>query len=270
MRPIKVGIIGFGTIGRAIGARIREHASVSDVYATNRSGKFPSELHGFVTGYGNHATAERTDVVMLCVKPLQLRGVLREIAAALNGDKILVTCAGSLSTVTICDWLGKAVPVIRAMPNMPCRIGQGMTALARGHGVTSEQLAIVESLFAAIGRIALIDEHLMNAATAISGCGPAYAYLVMEALYEAGVRLGLPREVARLLVAQTTMGSAKVLLETDLNPALLKDEVATPAGCTVEGLAELEEGRIRHAFLRAAEAAAKRSISLTAEAASEM
>jgi pyrroline-5-carboxylate reductase len=150
------------------------------------------------------------------------------------------------------------------MPNMPCRICAGMTVLAAGPGATPEHVALAESLFDTLGRTATIDERLMDAATGISGCGPAYAYVIVEALSDAGVKLGLPRNVARLLAAQTLLGSAKMVLESDVHPAALKDEVTTPAGCTTDALMELEDGKLRHTLLRAAVAAAKRSASLAA------
>jgi pyrroline-5-carboxylate reductase len=117
-------------------------------------------------------------------------------------------------------------------------------------------------MFETLGRVAVIDERLMDAATGISGCGPAYAYVIIESLSDAGVKLGLPREVARLLAAQTIMGSAKMVLSSDAHPAALKDEVTTPAGCTIDGLMELEDGKLRHTLLRAAVAAATRSATL--------
>jgi pyrroline-5-carboxylate reductase len=167
-----------------------------------------------------------------------------------------------VSTAQVREWIGDRAPVVRAMPNMPCRIGEGMTVIAAGAGATADHLALAESVFATLGRTARIEERMMDAATGISGCGPAYAYVIIEALSDAGVKLGLSRDVARLLVAQTMLGSAKMVLESTTHPAALKDEVTTPAGCTIDGLMELEDGKLRHTLLRAAVAAATRSASL--------
>lgn len=210
----------------------------------------------------NLALAKRADVILLCVKPFQVEGVLRPIAEALRPEQLIVSCAASVSTAQVRAWTGERVAVIRSMPNMPCRIREGMTVLAPGAGATPEHVALAESLFATLGLTATIDERLMDAATGISGCGPAYAYVIIEALSDAGVKLGLPRAIARTLVAQTILGSAKMVLQSDLHPAALKDEVTTPAGCTTDALMELEDGKIRHTLLRAAVAAAERSAKL--------
>jgi pyrroline-5-carboxylate reductase len=258
-----VGIIGLGTLGRAIAAGLREHATVRAIHGTNRRAA-PLPDHPHVTvGSDNRTLAECADVIVLCVKPFQVESVAREIADVLTPEKMIVTCAASVSIAQVRAWTGERVQVIRAMPNMPCRIGEGMTVLAPGEQATEQHAALVESLFATLGRTAIIDERLMDAATGISGCGPAYAYVIIESLSDAGVKLGLPRDVARLLVAQTIMGSAKMVLASDTHPAALKDEVTTPAGCTIDGLMELEEGRLRHTLLRAAVAAATRSATLT-------
>jgi pyrroline-5-carboxylate reductase len=199
---------------------------------------------------------------MLCVKPFQVEGVAKEIKDVLTPDKLVITCAASVSLAKLQTWAGERIPTVRAMPNMPCRIGEGMTVLAAGTHATVEHLQLAQSLFETLGRVAVIDEQLMDAATGLSGCGPAYAYVIIESLSDAGVKLGLARDVARLLAAQTIMGSAKMVLSSDAHPAALKDDVTTPAGCTIDGLMELEDGKLRHTLLRAAVAAAKRSAQL--------
>jgi pyrroline-5-carboxylate reductase len=151
------------------------------------------------------------------------------------------------------------------MPNTPFRVGEGMTVLAPGSHATQEQVEFARSLFDKNGRTAIVEERLMDAVTGISGCGPAYMYVVIEALSDAGVKLGLPRQTARLLASQTMLGAAKLVLSSEAHPAALKDEVTTPAGCTIDGLMELEDGKLRHTLLRAAVAAAKRSASLAEE-----
>lgn len=258
-----VGIIGMGTLGRAIAAGLREHRDVRAIGGTTRRGLAHPQASHVEAHANNRALAKAADVVLVCVKPFQVEAVAREIADCLTGEKLIVTTAASVSIAQVREWTGDRAPVIRAMPNMPCRIRQGMTVLAAGPQTTAAHIELAESLFATLGRTATIDERLMDAATGISGCGPAYAYLIIESLSDAGVKLGLSRDVSRLLVAQTIMGAAKMVLEGDTHPAALKDEVTTPAGCTIDGLMELEDGKLRHTLLRAAVAAAKRSASLS-------
>ncbi len=258
-----VGIIGLGTLGRAIALGLRDHTAVRALYGTNRCAT-PLADHPYILILdGNRALVERSDVVVICVKPFQVEGVSREIASLLTPEKLVISCAASVTIAQVQAWTGDRAPIVRAMPNMPCRIGEGMTVLARGVRATPEHLERAQSLFETLGRVAVIEEGLMDAATGISGCGPAYAYVIIESLSDAGVKLGLPRDVARLLVAQTLMGSAKMVLTSDVHPAALKDDVTTPAGCTIDGLMEIEDGKLRHTLLRAAVAAARRSATLT-------
>ena len=258
-----VGIIGLGTLGGAIAQGLRGHSRVSEIVATTRRGVTEGE---FSVSTDNRDLARRCDVVFLCVKPFQIERVVREIAADLPSDTLVITAAAAISTAQVEGWIGgRDVPVIRAMPNTPFRVGEGMTVLAAGSHATPQHLELAETLFASHGRTAIVEERLMDAVTGISGCGPAYMYVIIEALSDAGVKLGLPRETARLLVAQTMLGSAKLVLNSTTHPAALKDEVTTPAGCTIDGLMELEDGKLRHTLLRAAVAAAKRSASLASE-----
>jgi pyrroline-5-carboxylate reductase len=257
-----VGILGYGTLGRAIAAGLNEHDGVDSVIATTRRGFEAHNDARVEASADNQELARRADVILVCVKPFQVESVLTPIASLLRPEQLIVSCAASVSTAQVRSWTGDRVPVVRAMPNMPCRIREGMTVLAAGSGASQAHVALAESLFDTLGLTATIDERLMDAATGISGCGPAYAYVIIEALSDAGVKLGLPRAIARTLVAQTILGSAKMVLESDIHPAALKDEVTTPAGCTTDALMELEDGKIRHTLLRAAVAAAERSAQL--------
>src|SRR5216684_668134 len=143
------------------------------------------------------------------------------------------------------------IPVVRAMPNTPCAVGYGMTALCKGKFAEQRHLESASALFGVVGRTVVVDEKHMDAVTGLSASGPAYIYIILESLAEAGVKVGLPRDVATLLAAQTTMGAAKVVLETGDHPALLKDAVTTPAGCTIDGILELEEGKLRVTLIKA-------------------
>jgi pyrroline-5-carboxylate reductase len=168
-----------------------------------------------------------------------------------------------VTTAQIAEWSGGRAAVVRAMPNTPCLIGEGMTVFCAGPGAGGEQLKIAERIFGTVGKAVALEESLMDGVTGLSGCGPAYVYLVIEALSEAGVKVGLPRKTATLLAAQTLAGSARMVLERGEHPAALKDEVTTPAGCTIDGIMALEEGKLRVTLIKAVLAAAKRSRSLS-------
>jgi pyrroline-5-carboxylate reductase len=207
----------------------------------------------------NLQAAQHADVILLGVKPQQLNDVVHNIAPALKPGKLLISFAASVKTSAIEEATGSEVSVIRAMPNTPAMVGAGVTAICRGRFVSDAQLALAELIFATVGRTVIVDEKHMDAVTGLSGSGPAFLYIILEALAEAGVNVGLPRDIATLLAAQTTFGAAKMVLETGSHPALLKDEVTTPAGCTVEGILELEEGGLRVTLIKAVKRATERA-----------
>jgi pyrroline-5-carboxylate reductase len=167
--------------------------------------------------------------------------------------------AASVPTSRIERLLKRAVPVVRAMPNTPCVVGCGMTGLCKGKFATAQHLEIASALFGVVGRTVVVDEKLMDAVTGLSASGPAFIYIILESLAEAGVKVGLPRDVATLLAAQTVLGAATVVLETGEHPAQLKDTVTTPAGCTIDGILELEEGKLRVTLIKAVVKAAQRA-----------
>ena len=258
-----IGILGCGTLGRAIAQGLRSHPSVERIAATTRSQRARKTDLGDVVPVGsNRELASISDVVIVCVKPSQVEAVAREIAHDLRPDALVVSAAAAISTAALQEWTGGTAAIVRAMPNMPARIGQGMTALAAGTNADASHLELARELFATLGRVVVVEERLMDAVTGISGCGPAYVYLIVEALAEAGVSLGLPRAVALELAAQTLLGSAAMVLQTGIHPAALKDEVTTPAGCTIDGLLALENGGLRSTLVRAVTAAATRSAQL--------
>ena len=214
---------------------------------------------GITVTTDNLKAAKDADVILLGVKPQQLTDVVRSIAPVLDPGKLLISFAASVKTSAIEEAAGCQLSVIRAMPNTPAMIGAGITAICRGKFVTGEQLALAEQIFATVGRTVIVDEKHMDAVTGLSGSGPAFLYIIIEALAEAGVNVGLPRDIATQLAAQTTYGAAKMVLETGSHPALLKDEVTTPAGCTVEGILELEEGGVRVTLIKAVKRATERA-----------
>ena len=207
---------------------------------------------------------EQADLILIGVKPFQVPDLVAEIKPALTPAKTLVSFAASVKTRAIEEAAGIEIAVIRAMPNTPSALGAGIAGLCRGRFVKAEQMELAQRIFETVGRTVIVDEKHMDAVTGLSASGPAYIYIIIEALAEAGVKVGLPRDTATQLAAQTTFGAAKMVLETGYHPALLKDEVTTPAGCTIDGILELEEGGLRVTLIKAVMRATQRAKELAA------
>jgi pyrroline-5-carboxylate reductase len=207
----------------------------------------------------NRKAVSGADIVLLGVKPQVVGDVLKEIAPELNEKTLVISVAASVPTSYIEQRLSEKVPVVRAMPNTPASVGCGMTGICRGVHAQTEHLETARAMFNAVGRTVVVDEKNMDAVTGLSASGPAFAYIILESLAEAGVKVGLPRDVATLLAAQTMKGAASVVLETGDHPALLKDAVTTPAGCTIDGIMELEEGKLRVTLIKAVVKATSRA-----------
>ncbi len=212
----------------------------------------------------NLRAVEQSDLILLGVKPFQVPDLVAEIRPALTPAKTVVSFAASVKTRAIEEAAGMEIAVIRAMPNTPSALGAGAAGLCRGRYVSAEQMELAERIFETVGRTVVVDEKHMDAVTGLSASGPAYIYIIIEALAEAGVKVGLPRETATQLAAQTTLGAAKMVLETGYHPALLKDAVTTPAGCTIDGILELEEGGLRVTLIKAVMRATERAKQLAA------
>jgi len=207
----------------------------------------------------NHKAVAGADIVLLAVKPQVVGEVLKEIAPELSAKTVVISVAASVPTSYIEQQLGRKTPVVRVMPNTPSAVGCGMTGICRGAHAGAEHLEVARAMFNAVGRTVVVDEKNMDAVTGRSASGPAFAYIILESLAEAGVKVGLPRDVATLLAAQTMKGAASVVLETGDHPALLKDAVTTPAGCTIDGILELEEGKLRVTLIKAVVKATSRA-----------
>jgi pyrroline-5-carboxylate reductase len=214
---------------------------------------------GVMVTTDNAAAVAGADLVLLGVKPLQVPDLVRQIAPSLTPKTLVISFAASVKTAAIEEASGQQLAVVRAMPNTPSTLGAGIAALCRGRYATAEQLQLATTLFDTIGRTVNVDEKHMDAVTGLSASGPAFIYIILESLAEAGVKVGLPRDIATLLAAQTTFGSAKMVLETGYHPALLKDAVTTPAGCTIDGILELEEGGLRVTLIKAVMRATQRA-----------
>jgi pyrroline-5-carboxylate reductase len=218
-----------------------------------------SAQHGVQVGTDNLAAAKAADVIILGVKPWQVPALLAEIKPALTAKKLILSIAAGVKIAEMEEAAGKSVPVIRAMPNTPAMLTAGMTAYCRGTHVTDEQMKIAQRVFQTVGRAVVVEEKHMDAVTGLSGSGPAFFYIIVEALAEGGVNMGLPRDTATMLAAQTMFGSARMVLETGYHPAMLKDAVTTPAGSTVDGILALEEGGLRATLIQAVRKATLRA-----------
>ena len=207
--------------------------------------------------------ATGADLVLLAVKPPQVLAVLTEIAPALAPAQTVISIAAGVTLAKMEGCLPAPIPVIRVMPNTPSLVGEGMAALCRGTHAGDENLRLAQSLFSAVGQSVEVEERLLDAVTGVSGSGPAYVFLIIEALSDGGVKQGLPRAVARQLAAQTVLGAARMVLSSDQHPAQLKDNVTTPGGTTIAGLSVLERAGLRAALIDAVEAAAARSRELS-------
>jgi len=212
----------------------------------------------------NLAAASQADLILIGVKPFQVPDLIAEIKPALTTDKMLVSFAASVKTRAIEEAAGIDIAVVRAMPNTPSALGAGAAGLCRGRFVSAKQMELAQRIFETVGRVVVVDEKHMDAVTGLSASGPAYIYIIIEALAEAGVKVGLPRDVATQLAAQTVFGAGKMVLETGYHPALLKDAVTTPAGCTIDGILELEEGGLRVTLIKAVMRATERAKQLAA------
>lgn len=265
-----IAFIGAGNMAEALVKGLL-HAHVAEpreiVCADRRDERGPE----LIQRYGVHFTASnvdavrRADIVVLSVKPQIMRKVLEEIAPALDERKLVISIAAGVPIAAIERKVGHGVRIIRTMPNTPALVGAGATALVAGEHATADDLRQARALFDAIGRSVVVDEPLLDAVTGLSGSGPAYIFLVIEALSDAGVKVGLPRTTAQDLAAQTVLGSAKLLLETGEHPGRLKDQVTSPGGTAIAGLHTLEAGGLRTTLMNAVEAATRRSRELGAK-----
>ena len=264
MSKEKVAFLGLGKMGGILlQALLKKNLlstknTVATVRHPERAQKLSQEL-GISVTTDNRQAAQQSDLILLCVKPQTVREVTEEIAGEMTPGKQLISIAASVPTRYIEEILDSEVPVVRAMPNTPCVIGFGMTGLCKGKFADESHLDIAKTLFDSVGLTVTVEEKRMDAVTGLSASGPAFVYIILESLAEGGVKVGLPRDVATLLAAQTVQGAARMVLETGQHPALLKDAVTTPAGCTVDGILELEEGKLRVTLIKAVVKATERA-----------
>ena len=264
MPHASLAIVGAGKLGETLlkgllDAGVIAAADVRISTAHAERARAVAERHGVTAAPDNATAASGADLVLLCVKPGQVARVLGELRDVLTEDQLLVSVAASASTRFIEERLARPVPVVRAMPNTPAMIWRGMTAISPGRYADAGHLDRAKMVFDAVGRTVRLDEQHMDAVTGLSASGPAFLYIVIEALADAGVKVGLPRHIATELAAQTVRGSGAMVLETGEHPAKLKDEVTTPGGTTIDGILELEEGGLRVTLIKAVVRATQRA-----------
>jgi pyrroline-5-carboxylate reductase len=261
---LSIGFVGAGNMAEALvrGLLKQGHYSAGRIAASGPREERMNELRdrfAIAADIDNREVARRSQIVILSVKPQIMRRVLDQIAGALRPDALVISIAAGIPTAAIEGRLGGSIRVVRAMPNTPCLVDSGATAVAPGAHATAADLALATQIFESVGICVTLDEAQLDAVTGLSGSGPAYIFLILEALSDAGVKVGLSRRNAQLLAAQTVLGSAKLLLETSEHPGLLKDMVTSPGGTAITGLHVLEAGGLRTTLMDAVEAASKRS-----------
>jgi len=265
----KVAIIGVGKIGETllnglIKNNLVQRENLAGSTAQEEHARQLNKKYGIRTFLDNKKMILGKDIIILAVKPQMVRKVISDIKEVITEGQLVISIAAAVSTNFIEKVMEKDIPVIRAMPNTPALINEGITVLCPGKFVDKTQIKIAIEIFGAVGLVEVVQqEELMDVVTALSGSGPAYTYIIIESLTEGGLRMGLPRELAKKLSAQTLLGAAKMVLETGMHPALLKDEVTTPAGVTVDGVMELEDGGIRVTLIKAVSRATEKSKELS-------
>lgn len=260
-----IGFIGGGNMGEAlIGGLINSGSAAADTIICSDVSKERIELihktYGIKVTTDNLAVIRYADVLIYAIKPQIMAEVLRQTREFLDMSKLVMSIAAGVPLPAIEALLGKKLRLIRVMPNVPALIKEGATAITASQHIRDEDIQVAMKIFSAVGKCIYIkDHHLMDAVTGLSGSGPAYIFVILEALADAGVKMGLPRQDALLLASQTVLGATKMLTETGMHPGQLKDMVTSPAGTTIAGLHALEKGRLRSTLINAVEAATLRS-----------
>jgi len=266
MKTRNIGFLGAGNMAGALIEGLL-HAGVlpgrilaSDVKADRLD--HLEKVHGICTTRDNHALLREADVIVLAVKPQGVDRVMTEIGGDVRPDQLIISLAAGVPIEALEARLPRGSRVVRSMPNTPATVQAGATAIAAGEHASADDLRIARELFEAVGRVVILDESLLDAVTGLSGSGPAYVMLIIEALADGGVKVGLHRDTALLLAAQTVFGSAKLLLDTGEHPGRLKDMVTSPGGTAIAGLHTLESGALRRTLIDAVETATRRAAEL--------
>ena len=260
----KLAVLGGGQMGRTmihalVDSGLQQPSQIAVTARHEATLDRLDEIEGLDKSLDNKRAISGADVVLVCVKPQGIVALFDEIRDSIASDQLVISIAAGANPPLLEEHLPTGIPVVRAMPNTPSLVGAGMTALCPGSSASEEHLAAARTIFESMGRAVVLDESGFDAVTGLAASGPAFIYMVIEALAEGGVKVGLPRAVAIELAAQACYGASKMVIETGSHPALLKDDVTTPAGCTVDGILELEEGGLRVTLIKAVVEAKRRA-----------
>lgn len=263
-----IGFIGAGNMaGAIIGGMIQtQFAAPSRIVVSAPTDTHLSKLqgmYGMAATHDNQEVARQADIVVLCVKPHQICEVIAQIKGTIQPDALVVSIAAGVRLERMEAAFGKPVHLARAMPNTPCLVGEGMTAIFPGRDLTPDQTEKVCQIFGSVGKVEVLDEGLADAVGAVSGSSPAYVYLFIEAMADAAVKGGMKRQQAYRFAAQAVLGAAKMVLETQSHPAALKDAVCSPGGSTIEAIEKLEQGGFRGAVFSAMDACMKKTAEMS-------
>lgn len=261
------GFVGAGKMATALAqgwlqAGLLQPEQLAAYDPLRESGEQFSHATGARLAVSNAELARACGLLVLAVKPQQIPAALAELRTAVGPQHLILSVAAGCSLAALEQGLGDGPRIVRVMPNTPCLVGQGASAFCLGRGTTADDAALVQKLLTSVGRAWQAEEKLFDAVTGLSGSGPAYVYVLIEALSDGGVRMGLPREVATGLAAQTVLGAAQMVLQTGAHPGVLKEHVTSPGGTTIAGLQSLEQAGFRGALMAAVEAATRRSVEL--------
>jgi pyrroline-5-carboxylate reductase len=256
MKKDKIGFIGGGNMAEALVKGLAKDYSliVSDISIERRN--YLVQKYGVSVTPDNTEVVHKAEIIILAVKPNHVDFILKEIKPTLSSSHLVISIAAGISTAHIHTLIGEQIKVIRVMPNTPALVAEGMTVIASDSGVSKEDLVYGEKIFSTVGKIVKLEEKYIDAATALSGSGPGFIFVIIEALIEGGVKIGLPRPVARELTLQTIFGSAHMAILTNKHPSVLKEMVTSPGGTTITGIHVLEQMGLRGTLMNAVEAAA--------------
>lgn len=265
----RICVLGAGKIGEAIikglinSGAVPKH-NISATVSHKDTARRQAKLLGIKVDTDNKKAVRNANIIIIAVKPKMVEGLLDQIKDVIHKGQLVISVAAAITTSLIEEALGDKIAVIRTMPNIACGLNCGMTALSPGRHCAKKDIDKAVALFSQLGRAIVIDEQHLDAVTGVSASGPAFVYIMIEALADGGVKVGLPREIATELVAQTMFGAAKMVVATKEHPAKLKDMVTTPAGCTIDGIMEMEDGGVRHSLIKAVVMATERARELAA------
>ncbi|MCL5033727.1 MAG: pyrroline-5-carboxylate reductase [Bacteroidetes bacterium] len=263
-----IGVIGAGHIGNAvIGGLLRAKlTSPKNIFASRKNSENLEELtktFGVHVTTDNKKVARSSQILILAVKPMNAKEVLNDIKEVVSPSHLIISVMAGIRTSFINSFLEVSCPVIRSMPNTPVLVDAGATAISKGNFANDEHLKIAHTIFKSVGTVEVVPESLLDAVTGLSGSGPAYIYMVIEAMTDGGVKMGIPRQIAFRLAAQTVFGASKLVIETGKHPAILKDEVTTPGGTAIAAVHELETHGLRTMLINAVSTATVRSKELS-------